>query len=309
VVGALAIRVAMVAALFLFGSPDRIYVPFNVFFGDEQYMIVRALRIRAIWLGLPMRLTRSPTLRVVRPHELPAAPGAPADDCRTGAVRCAPLQHPALLGRRHRSASDRSPCLRGDNRSGQPGVPVVPAQHAAVVNAALKESFNFLIVVSTLGATVLAVRAPARWRLVGVVGVVAGLGALQTLRDGAAAIAVAGLAVGLLGAVAFQRAWRLPAALIVILVVGGRRSQAAEGSGLGYGVRVVGGQPAYGPRLHARSFVRVARLRILRPPQPRRDDAAGSGALHRARHCEHGDLSGAVGRRGRAPSWSICRSS
>jgi len=53
---AMAIRAVIVAALFLFGSPDRIYVPFNVFFGDEQYMIVRALRQRAVWLDLPMRV-------------------------------------------------------------------------------------------------------------------------------------------------------------------------------------------------------------------------------------------------------------
>jgi hypothetical protein len=220
-VGALAIRVAMVAALFLFGSPDRIYVPFNVFFGDEQYMIVRALRIRAIWLGLPMRFDaftdahelygRTSYLQILALLQMIVGP-APY-----GVHLFNILLYTAggiVLHRIVRHAYGALPAL------GSLAFLLFLPSMLLWSTAALKESFNFLIVVSTLGATVLAVRAPARWRLVGVVGVVAGLGALQTLRDGAAAIAVAGLVAGLIGAVAFQRAWRLPAALIAILVVG-----------------------------------------------------------------------------------------
>jgi hypothetical protein len=221
-IGAMAIRVAMVGALFLFGSPDRIYVPFNVFFGDEQYMIVRALRMRAIWLGLPMRFEaftdahelygRTSYLQVLGLLQMIVGP-APY-----GVHLFNILLYTAggiVLHRIVRHAYGALPAL------GSLAFLLFLPSMLLWSTAALKESFNFLIVVSTLGATVLAVRGSARWRLVGVIGVVAGLGALQTLRDGAAAIAVAGLAAGLIGTVAFQRAWRLPAALVVILVVGG----------------------------------------------------------------------------------------
>jgi hypothetical protein len=222
VVGALAIRVAMVAALFLFGSPDRIYVPFNVFFGDEQYMIVRALRIRAIWLGLPMRFEaftdahelygRTSYLQVLALLQMIVGP-APY-----GVHLFNILLYTAggiVLHRIVRHAYGALPAL------GSLAFLLFLPSMLLWSTAALKESFNFIIVVSTLGATVLAVRGPAKWRMIGAIGVVAGLGALQTLRDGAAAIAVAGLVAGLIGAVAFQRAWRVPAALVVILVAGG----------------------------------------------------------------------------------------
>jgi hypothetical protein len=221
-VGAFAIRVAMVGALFLFGSPDRIYVPFNVFFGDEQYMIVRALRIRAIWLGLPMRFDafteayelygRTSYLQVLALLQMlvgPAPYGVHLFNIllyTTGGI---------VLHRIVRPAYGALPAL------GSLAFLLFLPSMLLWSTAALKESFNFLLVVSTLGATVVAVRARGRWRLAGVLGVLAGLGALQTLRDGAAAIAVAGLAVGLIGSVAFQRAWRVPAVVVVILVVAG----------------------------------------------------------------------------------------
>ena len=221
-VGALAIRVAMVAALFLFGSPDRIYVPFNVFFGDEQYMIVRALRIRAIWLGLPMQFDafadayqlygRTSYLQVLALLQMIVGP-APY-----GVHLFNILLYTAggiVLHRIVRHAYGALPAL------GSLAFLLFLPSMLLWSTAALKESFNFLLVVSTLGATVLAFRAPTRWRPAAVLGMLAGLGALQTLRDGAAAIAVAGLAAGLIGAVAFQRAWRLPAALVAIVVVAG----------------------------------------------------------------------------------------
>jgi len=221
-VGAFAIRVAMVGALFLFGSPDRIYVPFNVFFGDEQYMIVRALRMRAIWLGLPMRYDafteafelygRTSYLQVLALLQMIVGP-APY-----GIHLFNILLYTAggiVLHRIVRHAYGALPAL------GSLAFLLFLPSMLLWSTAALKESFNFLLVVSTLGATVMAVRAAGRWRVLGVLGVVAGLTALQTLRDGAVAIAVAGLALGLIGAVIFHRAWRVPAALFVILVVAG----------------------------------------------------------------------------------------
>jgi hypothetical protein len=85
--------------------------------------------------------------------------------------------------------------------------------------AALKESLNFLVVVSTLGAAVLTVRAPLRWRPVAATGVVAGLAMLGTLRDGAVEIALVGLAVGVAGATVTQRGSRLAVAVVLALVM------------------------------------------------------------------------------------------
>ena len=53
-VSAIAVRVALIAGLFLLGSPDQMW--FNTFFGDEQYLLVRSLRLRHLWLGAPVSL-------------------------------------------------------------------------------------------------------------------------------------------------------------------------------------------------------------------------------------------------------------
>ena len=219
--GAMAIRLAMVAALFLFGSPDRIYVPFNVFFGDEQYMIVRALRLRAIWLGLPMRIDafsdayevygRTSYLQVLALLQMivgPAPYGVHLFNILlyvTGGI---------ILHRIVRHAFGPLPAL------GSLAFLLFLPSMLLWSSTALKESFNFLIVVSTLGAAVLAVRGPARWRPLAVLGVLAGLAVLQSLRDGAVQIALVGLTVGLVGAFVTNGPRRLVAALVLAIVVG-----------------------------------------------------------------------------------------
>ena len=70
---------------------------------------------------------------------------------------------------------------------------------------ALKESFNFLIVVCMLGATILLFHAPWRWRPLAAIAVLGSLGVLATFRTGAIEIAIAGLAVGLAGALGRER--------------------------------------------------------------------------------------------------------
>jgi hypothetical protein len=221
-VGAVLIRVVMVAALFLFGSPDRIYVPFNVFFGDEQYMMVRALRIRAIWLGLPMRTDafseayelygRTSYLQILALLQMIVGP-APYGVHLLNILLY--VGGGIILHRIVRYAYGPLAAL------GSLAFLLFLPSMLLWSTAALKESFNFLVVVSTLGATVLAVRAPVRWRPVAVLGVLVGLGVLQTLRDGAVTIALAGLAVGLIGAVALQRPWRFAAALVAAILVTG----------------------------------------------------------------------------------------
>jgi hypothetical protein len=234
-VGAMAVRAAMVAALFLFGSPDRIYVPFNVFFGDEQYMIVRALRLRAIFLGLPMRIEafsdayevygRTSYLNVLALLQLIVGP-APY-----GVHLFNILLYVAggiVLHRIVRYAYGALPAL------GSLAFLLFLPSMLLWSTAALKESFNFFIVVSTLGAALLTVRGPGRWRPVAAVGVLIGLGVLQTLRDGALAIALVGLAAGFVGALAMQTPRRFVVAVILAVVACGvgLRTPRVEGAAM-----------------------------------------------------------------------------
>src|SRR5262245_29235178 len=222
VVGAIAIRVAMVGALFLFGSPDRIYVPFNVFFGDEQYNIVRSLRIRAIWLGLPMRIDafsdayeiygRTSYLQLLALLQLITGP-APYGVHLFNILLY--VSGGIVLHRIVRHAFGPVPAL------GSLAFLLYLPSMLLWSTAALKESFNFLVVVSTLGATILAARAPVRWRPVAVLGVLAGLGVLQTLRDGALLIAAAGLGLGLNATVALRGPLRFATVLALGLVATG----------------------------------------------------------------------------------------
>lgn len=220
--GAMAVRAAMMAALFLFGSPDRIYVPFNVFFGDEQYMIVRALRQRAIWLGLSMRVEafsdafevygRTSYLQVIAMLQMLVGPSP------YGVHLFNVLLYVAggiILHRIVRHAYGAVPAL------GSFAFLLFLPSMLLWSTAALKESFNFLIVVSILGAVLLVGRGPARWRPVAALGVLAGLAVLHTLRNGAVQIALIGLTAGLLGAVVSRRPWRLAVALgLAILATG-----------------------------------------------------------------------------------------
>lgn len=218
-IGAMAARAVMVAALFLFGSPDRIYVPFNVFFGDEQYLIVRALRQRALWLGLPMRVEafsdafelygRTSYLQVIALLQLLVGPSP------YGVHLFNILLYAAggiVLHRIVRPAFGRLAAL-----GGLAFLLFLPSM-LLWSTAALKESFNFLIVVSMLGAAILAIRGPARWRPVAAAGVVAALAVLITLRDGAVVIALVGLAAGLVGALTTRRASYLAAALAIAIL-------------------------------------------------------------------------------------------
>src|SRR5579862_1211478 len=53
-IAGLAVRVLLVGGLFLFGTPDHTW--FSVFFGDEQYVLIRSLRLRDLWLRSPLSL-------------------------------------------------------------------------------------------------------------------------------------------------------------------------------------------------------------------------------------------------------------
>jgi hypothetical protein len=221
-VGAMAIRAAMVAALFLFGSPDRLYVPFNVFFGDEQYNIVRGLRQRAFWLGASMTQEafanvfelygRSSYVQTIALLQLLIGPAPYAVRLfnillyATGGV---------ILHRLVRRAYGRVPAFA--SLAFLLFLPSLMLWSAT----ALKESLNFLVVVSALGSAALLVRGPWKWRPPAAVGLLAAIGVLATLRDGAVEIAAIGLAVGLAAAFATRRAWRFAAAIALAIAMAG----------------------------------------------------------------------------------------
>jgi hypothetical protein len=219
-VTAIAVRAAMVAGLFLFGTPDRVHASFNVFFGDEQYMIMRAFRQRAVWLGASMRVDaftdvfevygRTSYLTLIAIVQMLVGPSPYG-------VRLLNIllyvTAGIVLHRIVRNAYGRVPALC--SLAFLLFLPSLVLWSAA----ALKESLNFLIVVSTLGAAILTVRAPIRWRPVAVLGVFAGLAALATLRDGAVQIALVGLAAGAAGALVTSRGWRLALAMVMAVVL------------------------------------------------------------------------------------------
>src|SRR5262245_18290072 len=49
---AFAIRLALVVGLLVFGAADQ--AQFNALSGDEQYMIIRSMHQRSLWLALPL---------------------------------------------------------------------------------------------------------------------------------------------------------------------------------------------------------------------------------------------------------------
>jgi len=221
-VGAMAVRAAMVAALLLFGTPDRVYVPFNVFFGDEQYMIIRALRQRALWLGSSIRAEafanvfeqygRTSYLQIIAFLQLLVGP-APY------AVRLFNILlyvgGGVILHRIVRRAYGRVPAFA--SLAFLLFLPSLVLWSAT----ALKESLNFLVVVSTLGAAILTVRLPWRWRPLAALGLLAGIGVLATLRDGAVEIAIAGIIVGLAAAAATRSPLHFGVATVATLVLAG----------------------------------------------------------------------------------------
>jgi hypothetical protein len=183
---------------------------------------VRALRIRAIWLGLPMRIEafsdafeiygRTSYLQVLALLQMIVGP-APYGVHLFNILLYA--GGGIILHRIVRHAYGPIPAL------GSLAFLLLLPSMLLWSTAALKESFNFVVVVSTLGAAVLAGRAPAKWRPLAVLGVFVGLAVLQTLRDGALEIALAGLAIGLIGTLVLQRPWRLAVALVVMLIATG----------------------------------------------------------------------------------------
>ncbi len=129
---AIAVRVVLVAGLFLFGTSDHMW--FNTFFGDEQYLLVRSLRLRQFWLGTPMSLEAFFDLfDSVRPDELRRCDRVRADADRTGAVRYSPPEFGVLSRRRHHPAPPGQESVRPRARDAGAGRAAVPAFAPCVV--------------------------------------------------------------------------------------------------------------------------------------------------------------------------------
>jgi hypothetical protein len=215
---AIAVRAVMVAALFLFGSGDHMW--FNVFFGDEQYVIVRSLRLRHLWLGSPISLEalfdvfdlygQTSYLNVIAYVQLLVGP-APYGIHLLNAVFyvCGVV----VLHRLVRASFGRVAAL--GTFAGVLFVPTLVVWSAS----ALKESLNFLFVTAVMAAAVAVVRAQWRWRLPAALMVVAGLAALSTFRTGALQIMALALAAAFAARIVTRRAWRLALAALVLSIV------------------------------------------------------------------------------------------
>ncbi|MGE0040284.1 MAG: hypothetical protein AB7H88_04165 [Vicinamibacterales bacterium] len=97
--------------------------------------------------------------------------------------------------------------------------------------AVLKESFHFLLMAVILAGTLVVVRSPSwRYRVLAGLAVIASMALVDTLRSGALAIVVVGIAIGVVARLAFSRtAVFVPAvALLAVLSVLALRSPAVQ---------------------------------------------------------------------------------
>jgi hypothetical protein len=218
IVAGIAARVGMVAWLFLFGGSD--HGSFNVFFGDEQYLIVRSLRMRDLWLGArlsPEALSDvfelygwTSYLNVIAYVQLLVGPSPYGIHLLNTLFYVGGV---VVLHRMVRDAFGRVPAVLTL-------FAVLFFPSLSIWSASgLKESLNFLVVMGVMAACVGAVRAPWGRRLLAVLGVIAGIAALSTFRAGAAEMIVAGLLLGLAGRWMTRRLWRLVVAVVAIAVL------------------------------------------------------------------------------------------
>lgn len=213
---AIAVRVLLMAALFLFGTSD--HGSFNVFFGDEQYLLVRSLRLRNLWLGAPLSLEalfdvfdaygQTSYLNVIACAQLLVGPAPYGIHLLNSAFY---LIGVLILHRVVRAAFGRVPAIIG--LFGLLFFPTLLIWSAS----GLKESLNFLVVTCVLAAAIALVRADWKWRPLAAVAVVAGVAALGTFRAGAFEIAAAGVAAGLAGRFVTRRVWRVALVTSVVL--------------------------------------------------------------------------------------------
>ena len=217
-VAAIVVRVAIVAWLFEFGTPDHMW--FNTFFGDEQYLIVRALRLRHLWLGSPLSLEafsdvydsygRTSYLNVIAFAQLVTGPSPYGVHLLNAALY---VTGAVVLHRTVRASF--GPVAAAGSLFGTLFFPTLLIWSVS----GLKESLNSLVVMGVMAGTIGCIRARWTWRPLAFVAVVAGLAALRTFRAGAFEITAAGIAVGLAGRVITRRVWRMALVAIAVLLL------------------------------------------------------------------------------------------
>jgi len=217
-IAAIVLRVIAVAVLFV--SADHAQVPFNVFFGDEEYYIRRSIWMRNLWLGLPLHTADliyvfdetglTSHLNVLALLQILVGP-APYGVHLVG-IACY-LTASVLLYRTVRPALGRMPSLIGLML-----VLCLPSLFAWSVSA-LKEPLFFLMTASSIVMVTEAVRRPAWIARLVVAGAVVALGAgLATLRQGGAVLSALGVTGGLVIAPLVRRP-RLVLVAVMILPV------------------------------------------------------------------------------------------
>jgi hypothetical protein len=228
-IAALAVRAALIAGLFLFGTPDHMW--FNVFYGDEQYLLIRSMRLRHLWLDSPLSKEafldvfdlygRTTYLNVIAFVQMLFGP-SPYGIHLVNIVFYASAS--LVLHRVVRPAFGRVAAL-----GTLAGVLFYPSLLVWSASA-LKESLNFVIVVCTLASLVALVRAPWRWRPLALIVLLTCIGALRSFRAGGLEMAAAGFTTGLVIAVLARRRWLLAtaAAAAAIAAVIALRTPAAQ---------------------------------------------------------------------------------
>jgi hypothetical protein len=217
-IAAIAVRVLIVAALFLFGTPDHMW--FNTFFGDEQYLLVRSMRLRHLWLGSPVSLEalfdmfdlygQTSYLNVIAYVQLVVGQAPYGIHLLNVAFYvCGAL----VLHRLVRQAF--GPVTATLSLFGTLFFPSLVIWSAS----GLKESLNFLVVAAVVSGAIGIFSAPWAWRPVAALIVVAGLAALRTFRAGAFEIALVGIVAGLAARFISRRVWRVAFVAVVLSVV------------------------------------------------------------------------------------------
>lgn len=217
-VAAIAVRAALAAWLFLFGTSDHMW--FNSFFGDEQYMLVRSMRLRGLWLGAPLSLEalndvfdvygQTSYLNVIAYVQLLVGQ-APYGIHLLNIVFYAGA---ALIVHRLVRRSFGRPAAF----AALAGILFYPSLIIWSASA-LKESLHFLVVAVVVASAIALVRAGWGRRILALAVVAAGLLVLRTFRAGAFEMTAAGIAGGLGFRFLTRRLWRLAAAVAIAAVV------------------------------------------------------------------------------------------
>ena len=230
-IAAIVMRVVAVLILFLWGEPDIVNTSVKVFFGDEQYGIIRSLRQRNLWLGVPMsseafddvygsygKTSYTLVMAFIQVLIGPAPYGVHLVNTLfylAGAL---------LLHRLARQAYGPVPAL------GSLVLLLFLPTMAAWSVSALKESLFFLLTVMTFCAALAVVRAPWPWRPGAALIALAGIAVMQTFRAGAMQIVLGGMLFGFLLRLATRRYWSLALAAVVapLVLVGALRQPSIQ---------------------------------------------------------------------------------